>query len=104
MSIAAESFRHALQVFSPDPETLYSLDTAAHLAQMPRHVVLVCCRRGLVSPRIDPEFGGFMFDPDGIRALQRIEYLRSACGVNLAGIAIILPLLAEVEELRAILR
>jgi hypothetical protein len=91
----------SLQPFVPDPGTFYPLDTAAHLARMPRHVVLVCCRRGLVTPHIDPNFGALSFDLDGIRTLQRIEYLRTGRGANLAGIEIILRLMAELQELRA---
>ncbi|AHF93237.1 MerR family transcriptional regulator [Opitutaceae bacterium TAV5] len=83
---------------------MFPIDTAARLARMSRHSVLVCCRRGLVTPRLDPVYGGFYFDRDAIRTLQRIEYLRTACGVNLAGIEIILKLMADVEELRALAR
>ena len=68
---------------------------------MPRHVVLVCCKHGLVSPIIDPEYGGFFFDATSIRTLQQIQYLRSDCGINFAGIQIILELMNEVERLRA---
>lgn len=89
-----------VELFAPDPHTLYPIDVAAQLAGMPRHLVLVCCRRGLIAPRIDPGYGGFFFDRDGIRTLQRIEYLRTACAVNLTGIHIILQLMAEVEHLR----
>ena len=67
---------------------------------MPRHLVLVCCRLALVSPRVDPAYGGYAFDLPAIRTLQRIEYLRSDCGINLAGIQVILRLMDEVERLR----
>lgn len=98
----AESY--TLQVFATEPDAVFPIDTAAHLARMPRHVVLVCCRRGLVTPQIDPEYGGFYFSQDAVRTLQRIEYLRTACGVNLSGIEIILKLMTDVEELRALAR
>jgi DNA-binding transcriptional MerR regulator len=101
MNMKIETVSAAVQLFAPDPEALYSIDVAAHLARMPRHVVLVCCRRGLITPQLDPNYGGFYFDPDAIRMLQRIEYLRSACGVNFAGIQLILHLMTEVEQLRA---
>jgi DNA-binding transcriptional MerR regulator len=91
----------AVELFASEPDVLYPVDVAAQLAGMPRHLVLVCCRRGLVAPRIDPNYGGFYFDETSIRTLQRIEYLRSACAINLAGIHIILQLMAEVEHLRA---
>lgn len=98
----AETESYTLQIFTPEPDALFPIDAAALLARMPRHVVLVCCRRGLVAPHIDPDYGGFYFDQDAIRTLQRIEYLRTACGVNFAGIEIILQLMTDVEELRAL--
>jgi DNA-binding transcriptional MerR regulator len=100
MTTESDSDGYALQIFQPDPDALYPVDVAARLAQMPRHIVLVCYRRGLVSPRVDPAFGGILFDLEAVRTLQRIEYLRSACGVNLAGIQIILHLMQDVEKLR----
>lgn len=92
---------YTLQIFSPEPDALFPLDVAAQLARMPRHRVLVCCRRGLISPSRDPVYGGVYFDADAIRTLQRIEHLHTACGVNLIGIEIILKLMADVDELRA---
>jgi alkylation response protein AidB-like acyl-CoA dehydrogenase len=91
---------HALQPFVPDPEGLFPIDSVAHLAGMPRHLVLVCCRRGLVAPAIDPEYGGYLFDTVAIRTLQRIAYLHGECAINLTGIRIILQLMDEVERLR----
>jgi len=41
---------------------------------------------------------------EGIRTLRRIESLRTACGVNLAGLKLILDLMNEVEYLRAEVR
>lgn len=99
MTVETESY--ALQIFSPGSDALFPIDVAARLARMPRHRVLVCCRRGLVSPSRDPVDSGFHFDRDAIRTLQRIEYLHTACGVNFAGIEIILKLMADVHELRA---
>ena len=41
---------------------------------------------------------------EGIRTLRRIESLRTACGVNLAGVKLILELINELEHLRAEVR
>jgi hypothetical protein len=90
----------ALQRFTPDPDTLYPIDVVAHLARIPRHLILVCFKNGLVEAQVDPEFGGYYFDETAIRTLQRVEYLHTQCGINLAGIRIILGLMDEVERLR----
>lgn len=93
-----------LQVFTVNPEDLLPIDAAAQLARMPRRLVLVCCRHGLVTPHHDPVDGGFYFSRHAIRTLQRIEYLRTSCGVNLAGVELILKLMEDIAELRAISR
>ena len=101
MNSFAEVSVHYLQRFEPSADALYSIDTIAHLADVPRHLVLLCCRHGVLSPQIDPEYGGYLFDPSTIRTLQRVRYLYSDCGINFAGIRIILGLMDEVERLRA---
>ena len=99
MSTENEFHIYALQPFVPDPNAIVPLDTAAHLARMPRHFVLVCCKRGLVTPSIDPDYGGYFFDAAAVRTLQRITYLHGECGINLTGIRIILQLMDEVGRL-----
>jgi hypothetical protein len=101
MNAQPEVFVHALQRFSPDPDAIYSIDAAAHLSGMPRHLILVSCKHGLISPLVDPDYGGFYFDQPTIRAMKRINYLHTDCGINVAGIRIILGLMEEVERLRA---
>lgn len=104
MNAQPDVILHALQRFSPDPEAVFSLDVAAHLSGLPRHDVLVCCKHGLIAPRVDPEFGGFYFDAPTLRTLRHVAYLRVDCGINFAGIRIILGLMEEVERLRAAVR
>jgi DNA-binding transcriptional MerR regulator len=101
MNAQPEVLVHALQRFSPDPEAVYSIDAAAHLSGMPRHLILVSCKHGLVAPLVDPDYGGYYFDHATIRVMKRINYLYSDCGINVAGIRIILGLMEEVERLRA---
>ncbi|MBV8415521.1 MAG: MerR family transcriptional regulator [Verrucomicrobia bacterium] len=94
----------ALQVFEPDARTVYSIEMVAHLAQVPRRLIVLYYKHGLVSPVRDPASSGWCFDEEAIRIVRRIEYLRSACNVNLAGIKLILGLTQEVERLRQELR
>lgn len=90
---------YSLQPFAPNPVAVYPLDIAARLAGVPRHLVLVCCKHGLIEPQLDPDYGGYLFDAAAIHRLKRIEYLRSECGINFVGIEIILRLVDEVERL-----
>jgi DNA-binding transcriptional MerR regulator len=94
----------AVQVFEPDARTLYTIDSAAALAHISRRHVALYCKHGLVSPVVDPATGGWCFDDEGIRVLRRIEYLRSACGINFHGIKLIMRLAREVETLYEQLR
>lgn len=94
----------AIELFEPDAQAVYSIEAAAHLAQVPRHTILVYCKHGLVAPMGDPSSGGYYFSAETIRALRRIESLRATCGNDFAGMRIILELLNEVRQLRAELR
>ena len=99
-----ENSMNALQVFEPDARTVYTIETVAQLAQVPRRLIVLYYKLGLVSPVRDPASSGWCFDDETIRIVRRIEYLRSACGVNLTGIKLILELIDEVERLREELR
>ena len=90
----------ALQLFEPDARTVYTIETASSLAQVPRRVIAVYFKHGLVSPVMDPMCGGWYFNDEAIRILRRIEYLRTACGLNMVGIKLIMNLAREVGRLR----
>jgi DNA-binding transcriptional MerR regulator len=91
----------ALQLFEPDPRTAYTIEMTAQLVDVPRHSILLYCKHGLVSPVMDPACGGYFFNDEAIRVLRRVEYLRTSCGVNLAGIKMILELMNKVERLES---
>ena len=95
---------YSLQRFTPDPDAIYPLDTIAHLAAVPRHTVLLCCRHRLIAPQVDPDYGGYSFHVGTIQTLQRVNYLYRECGINFSGIRIILGLMEEMEQLRQRLR
>jgi DNA-binding transcriptional MerR regulator len=99
-----ENSMNALQVFEPDARTVYTIEMVAQLAQVPRRLIVLYYKHGLVSPVRDPARSGWCFDDEAIRIVRRIEYLRSACNENLAGIKLILELMEEVERLRQELR
>ena len=76
----------ALQLFEPDARAVYTLDAVASLTQVRRRLIVVYCKHGLVSPVMDPACSGWYFNDEAIRILRRIEYLRTAYGLNLIGI------------------
>jgi DNA-binding transcriptional MerR regulator len=104
MNLPIENRITALQLYEPDADVFYSIETAASLAHVSRRMIAVYCRHGLVAPVMSPESGGWQFNDEAIRRLRQIEALRTVCGMNLPAIEIILELMEEVEELRQELR
>ena len=95
---------NALQVFEPGSRTVYTIEVAAQMAQVPRRLIVLYYKHGLVAPVTDPAGAGWYFDDEAVRIVRRIEYLRSTCGLNLAGIKLVMTLMDEVERLRSELR
>ena len=104
MNNTKEESVRAVQRFEPRPDVVYTLETAAHLAQVTRRAILVYYKHGLISPAMDPQEAGYCFNNEAIRALQRIEFMRNDCGINLRGTRIIMTLMDEVERLQNELR
>jgi DNA-binding transcriptional MerR regulator len=100
-STPSPSSRVALDLFQPKPNTLYSLDMAAHLAGVPRRSILVYCRAGLLQPVFRPPYGIMEFTEEAIHSARRIEYLRAVHGIDLPWIKTMFDLLDEVDRLRA---
>jgi len=90
---------------SPDGEDLlYTLDVIAELAGVDATTVIRYHEQGFLRPVPPAGAGDLRFDAEGLRQLRRMEHLRAACGVNEAGLRLILSLLGEVEELRGEIR
>jgi MerR family transcriptional regulator/heat shock protein HspR len=94
----------ALQVFEPGARAVYTIEVAAQMAQVPRRLIVLYYKHGLVTPVTDPAGPGWYFDDEAVRIVRRIEYLRATCGLNLAGIKLVMSLMNEVERLRTELR
>ena len=97
---SVESPVTTLQLFEPDASAVYTLEATASLTRLPRRLIAVYFKHGLVSPVMDPACSGWYFNDEAIRILRRIEYLRTACGLNIVGIKLIMDLAREVEGLR----
>jgi len=95
---------HAVEVWQPQPEVLYSLDAMVHLAGATRHSILIYCRAGLVQPVLQPPYGVMTFTEEAVYTVRRIERLRSVHRLDVAWIKTIFALLGEVERLRAEVR
>ncbi len=101
MNSPNDEIEFSLQIFVPDPNAVYTIKVTAELTHIPRRMILVYHKHGLISPVIDPEDGGYYFNDAAIRTLRRVEYLHTNCGINLEGTKMILDLMNEVERLEA---
>ena len=91
-----------------DPEATYTLEVVAELTGVSTQTILLYQEHGLlrsVAPhRAQLHSGALRFDLEALRALRRIEQLRSQFEMNVAGLRAMMQLLDEVERLQASLR
>lgn len=99
-----QAFSRAIQLFEPPADAVYTIEATSRMVDIPRRMILVYCKHKLLSPAFETVDHGYYFDRDGIRALRRIEALRSVCGDDFAGIRIILDLTVALERLRSDVR
>src|SRR5213592_2059605 len=104
MSELAELSSREIQLFEPPADALYTIEATSRIVDVPRRTILVYCKYHLLSPATNKADHGYYFDRDAIRALRRIEALRTVCGNDFAGIKIILDLTAVLERLRSDIR
>ena len=95
---------HALELFQPRPNVLYSLEAAAHIAGVPRRDLLIYCRAGMVCSILQPPYGIMAFTEEAIHAVRRIEHVRKQHGPDMVLLKAMFELLDEVEKLRAEVR
>jgi DNA-binding transcriptional MerR regulator len=103
MSDTTQVPEQALQLFEPDPDAVYTIETAANLTHVGRHSILVYYKHGLLSS-VQAAESGYYFNDESIRSLRRIEYLHRTLGINLDGTRMIIDLANEVERLRTEVR
>lgn len=83
-----------------DPDLYYTLEIIAELAGIDATTVVRYHEQGFLQP-VRPAAGSdLLFDTESLRQLRRMEHLRATCGVNEAGLKLLLSLLQEVEQLR----
>ena len=93
-----------IQLFDPPPDAVYTIEATSHLVDVPRRTILVYCKHQLLTPATTTTDHGYYFDGDAVRALRRIEVLRTICRDDFAGIKIILDLTTALERLQSDVR
>ena len=81
----------------PEPDSSYTLAVFARISGVDEETILHYQQRGFIRPLPGSTA---RFDDEALRTLRRIEHLRETCGVNDAGLRLILDLLEEIERLQ----
>lgn len=92
-----------LPIVDLDLDTVYSLEAFAEVAGIATQTILLYQEEGLLSPKHITDTP-VCFNDEALRTVRRIEHLRGAYEMNLAGIKLTLDLLNEVERLQQDLR
>jgi DNA-binding transcriptional MerR regulator len=80
--------------------TFYTLEVVCEIAGVPRRTVLRYKEHGLIPAAAANGPGERRFDDEAVRAVRRIEHLRSHYEMNLRTLKFTLGLLGELERLR----
>ena len=89
-----------LHIHYPSRDTVYDLETLARLAGVHPTLVSQYVRRGLLDPVEDRGEDGWWFDDTSLLHLRKIQRLHHQLGVNINGVAVVLELLRQIDELR----
>lgn len=89
--------------FDGEPGAPYTVEILARLSGVSSETILLYHERGLLHPSAAP-VADPGFDDESLRRLRRLETIREAGGMNLAGLCLVARLLDEVEDLRKQLR
>ena len=89
-----------LHIHYPSRDTVYDLETLARLAGVHPLLVSQYVRHGLLDPVEDRGEGGWWFDDGSLLHLRKIQRLRDQLGVNINGVAVVLELLRQIDDLR----
>jgi len=95
--------RSVTQITSVSVETgrgVFMISVAAELAQMHPQTLRMYEARGLIEPKRSPK-GTRLYSQDDVEKLRRIQGMTGDLGLNLDGVARVLALEAEVDEMNA---
>jgi MerR family transcriptional regulator/heat shock protein HspR len=88
-----------LHIHVPAHEALYDLETLARLAGVHPALVSEYVHLGLLDPVDGRDEQAWRFDDTSLHVFRQIQRLRSDLGVNINGVAVVLELLRQIDEL-----
>ncbi|MBP6506500.1 MAG: MerR family transcriptional regulator [Opitutaceae bacterium] len=86
--------------------SFHAIEEVAQLTGFSRHTIAIFCRQGFVAPAEGPPDTEveWTFDDDALRMLRHLAQLHHRHGLDLDGLRLVGPLLAELETLRTEVR
>jgi DNA-binding transcriptional MerR regulator len=91
--------------FEPKMDAVYTLEVIGKLSGVPSRMILEYQEHGLIVPRVAARGQKTRaFDDEALRALRRIEHLRTRYEMNLRALKLAVGLFDELERLRSDLR
>lgn len=81
-----------------DEDDIYTLEVIARISGVDAGTILHYQELGFIRPVEDSRQ---QYDDETLLTLRRIAHLRETCGVNEAGLRLILGLMADLEQLRS---
>ena len=85
---------------------LHAIEEVVSITGFSRHTIAIFCRQGFVAPveqATDTEVE-WTFDDDALRMLRHLAQLHQRHGLDLEGLGLVGPILAELETLRTEVR
>ena len=89
-----------LHVHVPTHEALYDLETLARLAGVHPGLVTQYIHLGLLDPVGGQDEHAWQFDDTSLHILHQIQRLRHDLSVNINGVAVVLELLRQIDDLQ----
>jgi len=86
--------------------SLHAIEEVVSMTGFSRHTIAIFCRQGFVTPveRVPEGEIEWTFDDDALRMLRHLAQLHHRHGLDLEGLGLVGPLLAELETLRTEVR
>ena len=104
MNSSAQQPEDELPVIEPKLDVTYTLDVVAQLTGVTSQTILLYHEQGLVPAVKTSAADEYYFDDDALRAIRRLEHLRTELELKEPALKLMVNLLAEIERLREAVR
>jgi len=86
--------------------SFHAIEEVVRATGFSRHTIAIFCRQGFVAPVEGPPDAAveWTFDDDALRMLRHLAQLHHRHGLDLEGLRLVGPILAELDALRAEVR